>query len=417
MNQDKRNNLFDAIFLGGGAASFFAAIQMAESSNKKVSIGIIERGKELLQKVKISGGGRCNVTNVIADPKDLSKNYPRGEKALIGPFFQFNSSDTVRWFESKGVKLKVEEDVRIFPVSNDSASILNCLINQAKLHNIKIILRTNIQSIRPNEEIGWSLQSDSESFHCKQLFIGTGSNIRIWEILKGMGLSIVQPVPSLFTFNIKDPLLNDLPGISVPTADINVLGTKLSSSGPLLITHWGLSGPGILKISAWGARILAGKNYQFDIKINWAPASDCASFIHSQRQLHSKKSVQTTNLPALPSRLWKKMVQSQDIDEQKKWADLSKKEIQSLIDVVHHCVLKVAGKSTFKEEFVSAGGIALDEIDFKYFRSKKYSNLYLAGEVLDIDGITGGFNFQAAWTGGWIAGKSMAAQSDSDENC
>jgi len=414
MSQEKSKNQFQAIFIGGGAASFFAAIQMAESAPKPLTICIIERGKELLQKVKISGGGRCNVTNIISDPNLLVKHYPRGEKALLGPFHQFNSSDTVRWFESKGVDIKAEQDGRMFPHSNTSSTIVECLLQQARKHHIQIITRTNILSLATNEDQGWTLNSEEEVYVCEQLFIGSGSNSRVWEMLKNLGLDIVQPVPSLFTFNIKHPIVRDLPGISVPNAEVLVLGTKLQSSGALLITHWGMSGPAVLRISAWGARVLHEMQYQFEIKVNWAPGQSCENFIQHQRGNHSKKTVQSTQMNLIPSRLWKHLVHQAEIDELVKWADLSKKQMLRLIASVHQCTFQVNGKSTFKEEFVTAGGVNLKEIDFKYFRSKKHPTLYMAGEVLDIDGITGGFNFQAAWTGGWLAGRAMAERTRKD---
>lgn len=402
------SNDWDAIFVGGGAASFFAAIRFA-GLVPHAKVAIVERGKEFLQKVKISGGGRCNVTNIIQEPRLLAAHYPRGARALIGPFHTFNSQDTVQWFEQRQVKIKAEEDGRMFPTTNSSATIVDCLLKEAKQLRIEIITRENIQSINQRPEGGWKLEGNNTSYNARYLFIGSGSNSRVWDLLRGLGLDIIPAVPSLFTFNIKDEMLASLPGISMPAARISIPQLKLEATGPLLITHWGLSGPAVLRLSAWGARALFDVNYEFNVRIEWMSDVDVSALIAKARVLDGKKKVLAYSIAQMPNRLWKGLVERIGIPEDKRWADLNKNELRQLLDQLTACSFSVKGKSTFKEEFVTAGGVSLKEIDFKHFRTKKMPDLYMAGEVIDIDGITGGFNFQAAWTGGWIAGTSMAA--------
>jgi predicted Rossmann fold flavoprotein len=402
--------MYHSIFIGGGAASFFAAIRLAEL-RPGLKIIIVEKGKEVLQKVRISGGGRCNVTNAISDPKELATYYPRGGKTLIGPFTKFNSLDTVAWFEERGVKIKKEADGRMFPVSNRSESILNCLISEAEKLNIEIRLHTNVLDIEALES-GWKLRCADTELICNQLFIGAGSSSRIWGILKQFDIPVIDPVPSLFTFNIKDERLSDLPGIAITDAEIKIPGTKLSERGPVLITHWGLSGPGILRLSAWGAIELHERQYKFDIIINWLPKYSIDSI---RKTIDSIRQTKGSTLPSgkspfeeFPARFWKKIIAAAGIPEQAKWADLNKTQITSLLKEISESTFRVNGKSTFKEEFVTAGGVDLKAIDFKTFSVKTHPSLFMAGEILNIDGITGGFNFQAAWTGGWIAGTAMA---------
>lgn len=401
---------YNSIFIGGGAASFFAAIRLAEL-RPGLKIMIVEKGKEVLQKVRISGGGRCNLTNAISEPRELSAYYPRGGKTLIGPFTKFNSADTVAWFQDRGVKIKKEADGRMFPESNRSESILNCLISEAEKLNIEIRLHTNVLEIEVLES-SWQLHCADTLFTCNQLFIGAGSSNRIWGILKNLDISVIDPVPSLFTFNIKDERLSDLPGIAIKDAEIKIPGSKLSERGPVLITHWGLSGPGILRLSAWGAIDLHEKQYQFDILINWLPKYSIDSL---KKTIDTIRHTKGSTLPSgkspfeeFPLRFWKKIIASAGIPEHTKWADLNKSQITSLLKAISESNFCVNGKSTFKEEFVTAGGVDLKAIDFKSFSVKNYPTLFMAGEILNIDGITGGFNFQAAWTGGWIAGGAMA---------
>jgi predicted Rossmann fold flavoprotein len=399
------------IVIGGGAAGFFGAINFAEKFPGS-EVTILEKSPKVLRKVKISGGGRCNVTNVCSDPRELSKNYPRGGKALIGAFTRFSSNDTVRWFEDRGIKLKVEEDGRIFPVSDDSQTIIDCLISSAEKAGVKILTNINVvEIIPPNFDKKWKIKiSDNEIMESDNLLIAPGSSERIWEMLKNIGHKIVPPIPSLFTFNIKDERLKDIPGISVNDVEISVEGTKLKSNGPLLVTHWGLSGPAILKLSAWGARILNEKNYSFFIKINFIPSLNhqkiAEKFLENKITL-AKKRISSSPPKDIPLRLWEKLLSASNLTTEIKWQEISKKNINILIEQLIQAQFSVEGKSTFKEEFVTCGGVSLDEVDFKTMQSKLFPGLYFAGEILDIDGITGGFNFQSAWTTGWIAGNSM----------
>lgn len=400
------------IIVGGGAAGFFAAIRCAEL-NPNAQVTLLERGKDVLGKVKISGGGRCNVTHACYVPRELIKFYPRGSKELLGPFNRFACGDTQGWFEDRGVPLKIEDDGRIFPVSDRSSSIMNCLIDATQALGIQVLTQKNVTSLIPAKtpDQAWRIVCQKgEVFEADKLMIASGSNSRIWTLLGELGHEIVSPAPSLFTFNIKDNRIQNLPGVSVPLAEINLPSLKLKTDGPLLITHWGLSGPAILKLSAWGARALADCNYEFEILVNWI-AEDLETTLHTLReykQAKSKKKIFKTTEFGLPSRLWQSLLRASDISIETNWADLSKKQLQKLGRQLTAASFQVKGKSTNKEEFVTAGGVQLKEINFKTFSSKVLPNLYMAGEVLNIDALTGGFNFQAAWTGGWIAGESMA---------
>jgi predicted Rossmann fold flavoprotein len=402
------NSNFDIIIVGGGAAGFFTAINIAEK-NKHLKIAILERGKEVLSKVRISGGGRCNVTHACFIPNDLVKFYPRGEKELRGPFHQFCSGDTIEWFENHGVELKIEEDGRMFPVSNSSQTIIDCFIENTNKLGIQVLTGQSVQSLFQTEEF-WKVETNKETFACQKLIIAAGSNPKVWEMLTGLGHSIVPPVPSLFTFNIKDNRIKDLMGLSA-IATVKVKGTKLSATGPLLITHWGMSGPGILRLSAWGARELSDKNYQFIIIVNWLNDIDFEEAIETIKQLkneHSKKMIVKKSPFDFPNRLWESLVLASDITEETKWADLTKKQIHALAEQLTNGSFQVNGKSTFKEEFVTAGGVDLKEINFKTMESKIVPNVFLAGEVLNIDAITGGFNFQNAWTNGFIISDAIS---------
>jgi len=396
------NTDFDIIIVGGGAAGFFTAINIAEK-NKHLKVAILERGKEVLSKVRISGGGRCNVTHACFIPNDLVKFYPRGEKELRGPFHQFCSGDTIEWFENHGVPLKIEEDGRMFPESNSSQTIIDCFTDNVHKLGIQVLTGQSVQSLFKTEEF-WKVETNKETFACKKLVITAGSNPKVWEMLSELGHSIIPPVPSLFTFNIKDPRIKDLMGLSA-FASVKVKGSKLSASGPLLITHWGMSGPGILRLSAWGARELADKNYQFALLVNWlndVDLEEAVDLLKSLKVEHTKKTIVKKSPFEFPNRLWESLVLASGITEETKWADLSKKQLTQLAEQLTNGVFQVNGKSTFKEEFVTAGGVDLKEINFKTMVSKISPNLFLAGEVLNIDAITGGFNFQNAWTGGFI---------------
>jgi predicted Rossmann fold flavoprotein len=398
---------YDILIIGGGAAGFFTAINIAEN-NPKLKIAILERGKEVLTKVKISGGGRCNVTHACFIPNDLVKFYPRGEKELKGPFHQFCSGDTIEWFEKHGVELKIEEDGRMFPISDSSQTIIDCFLSATKKLGIEILLGQSVQSLFKGEDY-WKVDTNHQSFKCDKLIMATGSNPKIWDMLKSFNHSIEEPVPSLFTFNIKDPRIKDLMGLSA-VASVKVKDAKLKASGPLLITHWGMSGPGILRLSAWGARELAAKNYQFTIQVNWLNEVDFDEALDTLKELkeeNAKKLVMKFCPFDFPKRLWESLVTASDITSETKWADLSKKQLTDLTNQLTNGHFQVNGKSTFKEEFVTAGGIDLKEINFKTMESKLHKNLYFAGEILNIDAITGGFNFQNAWTGGFLIAKAI----------
>ncbi|MDR2222115.1 MAG: NAD(P)/FAD-dependent oxidoreductase [Flavobacteriaceae bacterium] len=399
---------YDIVIIGGGAAGFFTAINLAEK-NTQLKIAIVERGKDVLSKVKISGGGRCNVTHACFEPKELTRFYPRGEKELLGPFHQFCSGDTIAWFEDHGVTLKIEEDGRMFPDTDSSQTIIDCFVQAAKKAKVQVLTSTSVQQIYKGER-GYKLDTTAGTITCIDLVLTTGSNPKIWDMVEEMGHKIVKPVPSLFTFNIKDERIKDLMGIAT-LAEVRVKDTKLEASGPLLVTHWGMSGPGILRLSAWGARILAEKNYQFQIVVNWLPQYDKESIkeeLQVIRKEHAKKNVVKRIAIELPNRLWERLVVICGIDDQTKWAEVNNKQLERLSEELTEGVYQVNGKSTFKDEFVTAGGIELKEVNFKTMQSKMYGNLYFAGEILNIDAITGGFNFQNAWTTGYLVAQAIA---------
>jgi predicted Rossmann fold flavoprotein len=401
------NSKYDIIIVGGGAAGFFTAINIVEK-NPKLKVAILERGKEVLSKVRISGGGRCNVTHACFVPNDLVKFYPRGEKELRGPFHQFCSGDTIEWFEKHGVELKIEDDGRMFPISDSSQTIIECFLTATQKLGIDILTGQSVQSIFKTES-NWKIDTTTENFACQKLILTTGSNPKIWEMLSNIGHSIISAVPSLFTFNIKDNRIKDLMGLSA-FATVKVKNSKLEASGPLLITHWGMSGPGILRLSAWGARELFDKNYQFILQVNWLNDLTFEETIEKLKELkleHSKKAVSKKSPFDFPNRLWESLVLASEISEETKWADLSKKQLHNLAQQLTQGEFQVNGKSTFKEEFVTAGGIDLKEINFKTMESKLHENLFFAGEILNIDAITGGFNFQNAWTGGFIIAEAI----------
>lgn len=398
---------YDVILVGGGAAGFFTAINLVEK-HPHLKVAILERGKEVLSKVRISGGGRCNVTHACFVPSDLVKNYPRGEKELLGPFNQFCSGDTIAWFEKHGVSLKIEEDGRMFPTTDSSETIIDCFLKATRQLDIQVLTQQSVQSIFRGENY-WKIETQNEHYSAEKVVITTGSNPKIWELLAQLGHTIVEAVPSLFTFNCKDSRIKDLMGLSTP-AIVSVAGTKLSATGPLLITHWGMSGPGILRLSAWGARILAEKKYQCTVMINWLPEEDresCMALLKTIRGEQSKKKVARKAPVDLPNRLWDNLVQAAGIADEQKWADVTNKQLQQLAEQLTHGQFQVNGKSTFKEEFVTAGGIDLKEVNFKTMESKLLPHLYFAGEVVNIDAITGGFNFQNAWTGGFIIANNV----------
>ena len=395
------------VVLGGGAAGFFAAAASAEM-NQGNKILILEKGNTVLNKVKISGGGRCNVTNACLEPGELTKFYPRGGKELLSPFHKFNTKDTKEWFEKRGVKLKTEPDGRIFPVSDDSQTIVDCLFESVQNKGINVLLQTGVTNIKksPQQE-DWIITTSGKEFQADAVIICSGSSNSVWKIIESLGHTIELPVPSLFTFNINDQRIDGIPGVSVNDVEIKIEGTKLISSGPLLITHWGMSGPAILKLSAWGARELHKMDYKFKLVINWLPGMNQESVKEKLNQL--KKDNLTRNVYSfspfgLPIRLWERLFEYTGINKNLKWNNLSRSFINKLAIVLTQSNFSVNGKSTFKEEFVTCGGVSRSEIDFKTMESKLHKRLFFAGEVIDIDAVTGGFNFQAAWTTGYIAG-------------
>ncbi len=398
---------FDIIIVGGGAAGFFTAINIAEK-NPNLKVAILERGKTVLEKVRISGGGRCNVTHACFVPNDLVKYYPRGEKELRGPFHQFCSGDTIEWFERHGVTLKIEEDGRMFPTTDSSQTIIDCFLGLTQKLKIQILTGQSVQSLYKGDDY-WKVETNHDTFSCQKLIMTTGSNPKIWELLHNLGHTIVPPVPSLFTFNIKDIRIKDLMGVSA-FAKVKVKGSKLEAAGPLLITHWGMSGPGILRLSAWGARELFDKNYQFTLEVNWlhdTSFEEAMDTLKELKQEHAKKAVSKKSPFDFPNRLWESLVLASSIETETKWADLTKIQLTQLANQLTNGQFQVNGKSTFKEEFVTAGGIDLKEINFKTMESKLHENLFFAGEIVNIDAITGGFNFQNAWTSGFIVAQSV----------
>lgn len=399
---------YDVIIIGGGAAGFFAAISIAEY-NPNVSVAILERGSFGLQKVKVSGGGRCNVTHAEFVPQELVRNYPRGEKELLGPFHQFMTGDTMEWFEKRGIPLKIEDDGRIFPQSNSSQTIIDCFLKEVEQLKVAVFYNHSVTAIQ-KENILWNIQTSKGDFKAQNIVIATGSNPKIWKLLEGLGHHIVNPVPSLFTFNIEDDRINDIPGVVAQNVDIKVLGTNLESSGPLLITHWGMSAPAILKLSAFGALELAKLHYKFKIEVNFIQVSyeDTIVNLKALKQDLGKKQVFNYSAFELPKRLWQKLVLASEISQDTRWADLNLFQLEALSAQLTKAVFQVDGKSTFKEEFVTAGGVDLKEINFKTFESKLHKNLFFAGEVINIDAVTGGFNFQNAWTSAYIVSKSIA---------
>jgi len=401
---------YDLLIIGGGAAGFFTAINVAEN-DPNIKIAILERGKEVLSKVRVSGGGRCNVTHAEFIPNELSKNYPRGEKELIGPFHTFMTGDTMEWFESRGISLKIEDDGRIFPVSDSSQTIIDCFLSETKRLGIQVLTNHSVKDFyRENEN--WKITTSQGGFEAEKLMIATGSNPKIWAKLQALNHHTIDAVPSLFTFNIKDPRIKGLPGVAT-NASVQVKDSKLFSDGPLLITHWGMSGPAILKLSAWGAIELNSYEYNFEIIVNWLQDYSQEEALDMLKVLKNKNPKQQVFKYAqfeLPKRLWQSLVIASGIEDTTRWADTNKLQLNKLSEQLIKSVFKVNGKSTFKEEFVTAGGIDLKEISFKNFESKKHKNLYFAGEVLNIDAITGGFNFQNAWTGAYIAAKAITSK-------
>ena len=399
---------YDVIIIGGGAAGFFAAINIADL-NPNLKIIILERGSNVLTKVKVSGGGRCNVTHAEFDPKELVTNYPRGQKELLGPFHKFMTGDTVQWFENRGVELKIEEDGRMFPKSDSSQTIIDCFLNELEKHNIRLLKNKPLKQLSKIDE-NWLVETNDESFLSQKILVATGSNIKVWNILKELGHKIVNPVPSLFTFNIIDKRIKDIPGVVAKNVKVKILDSQFESEGPLLITHWGMSAPAILKLSAFGALDLKKRDYKFEIEINFVNDSNenVISILKELKQKQPKKYIYNSPQFDLPKRLWQKLLEAVNISKNICWADLNKDLLREFTIQLTKAVFIVNGKSTFKEEFVTAGGVDLKEVNFKTFESKLHKNLFVAGEILNIDAITGGFNFQNAWTGAYIAAEAIS---------
>jgi len=400
--------------LGGGAAGFFAAITCAEQLGQAGRVTLFEATPHLLSKVRISGGGRCNVTHACFEPAELVKKYPRGGRELLGAFHRFQPRDTIEWFASRGVATKTEEDGRMFPTTDDSATIVDCLMSAAARAGVTLRTSTPVRSaIKEGETFRLSLGNGSvEEFD--RVIVATGGNKASGglAIAGSFGHAIVPPVPSLFTFHITDPRLADLAGISVDNVTVTAPGTKLKTDGPVLITHAGLSGPGILKLSAWGAREFAEKHYAFPITLNWVPPHTRDSLVKALgvvREQNARKQVTTFSPVAMPQRLWERFVIAAGIPTTTPWAHVSNPALQTLATQLTAAEFKVDGKSMFKDEFVTCGGVKLSEVDFKTMASRHCAGLHFAGEVLDVDGVTGGFNFQNAWTTGHLAGMACAA--------
>ena len=390
--------------IGGGAAGFFAAINAARHVNGKIVI--YEKSNKTLSKVKVSGGGRCNVTHACFEQKELVTNYPRGEKELMGPFHTFMTYDTITWFEEHGVKLKTEEDGRMFPITDNSQTIIDCFENEIKKNNIQLELHKDIKDFDKTNN-GFEIYfADGSTVLTKTLIICTGSSERIWELLNKKGIETVKPVPSLFTFNFKNKKFNDLMGLSIPLANVQISDSAFQAQGPLLFTHWGFSGPAVLKLSAWAAQWLAHKNYKFQIEIDFTGKQNTEEVLNDLQNLKTNfpsKICKNIHLTYVPKRLWEVLCDELNISE-KRITDLTKNEMNSFIELLTNFKVNINGKSTFKEEFVTCGGVDLKEVNMKTLESKKIPGLYFAGECLNIDAVTGGYNFQAAWTTGYIAG-------------
>lgn len=401
------------VVAGGGAAGFFAAITCAQA-NKDTEVIILEKTNKLLSKVAVSGGGRCNVTHSCFDLKQLSMSYPRGEKQLKSAFSRFMTTDTIKWFEERGVKLKTEEDGRMFPTTDNSETIIKCLLKEAKKLKIEIKEQTEIKQVISRFHGGFDLKlGTGEKMECDKLIIACGGSPKVegmnW--IKELGHQIIEPVPSLFTFNIQDEELASLQGISVNPAKVKILDTKLEFSGPVLITHWGLSGPAVLKLSSYGARILADKDYDFQVQVNWMneKKEEVARLeLMNLKAANPSKQINVLFPFVLPKRLLHYLFEKTGINDKMKWGEISKEDVNRFVNNLLYDTYHVKGKTPFKEEFVTCGGVGLDDVDFKTMQSKRCKDIYFAGEILDIDGITGGFNFQAAWTTGYLAGLGAA---------
>ena len=400
------------IIVGGGAAGFFAAIAAAEQG---ASVRLLEKNSRFLDKVRISGGGRCNVTHACFETREFATRYPRGQRALLGPFQKFSAHDTVAWFEARGVKLKTEADGRMFPVTDFSQTIVDCLFQAAEKAGVHFRLNCPVETVAKNESGNFGLTlSGGETISGDKLLLATGGcrAVAAGQLAVSLGHQLEPPVPSLFTFQIESSWLRSLAGVSLVRAEVSVPVAKLRERGPLLVTHWGLSGPVVLKMSAWGARALHSLNYQFPLFVNWLPELSVEKIteeFQSRRQTNGARLVVNVPLAPLTARLWEQLVLAAGIARDTRWSAFTRQQMHALGQQLTRSEFLVGGKSLNKDEFVTCGGVKLSEVNFKTMESRVCPGLFFAGELLDIDGITGGFNFQAAWTTGFIAGNAMAA--------
>lgn len=404
-------SVIDVVIVGGGAAGLFAAIACAEA-NRAALVTVLEAGSSVLAKVRISGGGRCNVTHDQPDPAQFIRHYPRGGRELRGPFSRFGQRDTVAWFEERGVRLKAEPDGRMFPTTDDSETVIACLVGAAQVAGVRVRTRTPVVRVEPDGR-GYSVVTKGgEVVRADRVLLATGGSPAGYRLAAALGHTIEPPVPSLFTFVVDDPRLLGLAGVSVPVARVRLDGAKEAHEGPLLVTHWGLSGPAVLRASAWGARLLHDNGYRLGLTVNWRPdlnAGDVSEVLHASKREDARKTVVSAGPFGLPHRLWRSLATGAGAGEGTRWADVSRTLLSALAGEVTAGRYAVTGKGVFKEEFVTCGGVRLSEVDFTSMQSKLRQGLLFAGEVLDIDGVTGGFNFQAAWTTGRLAGVGMAA--------
>jgi len=403
--------MYDLVVVGGGAAGFFTALTAAERK-PGIRILILEKNSKLLSKVKVSGGGRCNVTHHLYEPTPFSKHYPRGQKELKQLFRRFQAQDMVAWLRAKGVDLKAEEDGRMFPITDNSQTIIDCFLAQARHHQIKILTQVEVAGITPEQKF-FLIQSTTGNFQGKKVTVAAGgyNSLPAYQWIARLGHPVVPPIPSLFTFNEPHKKLKDLMGIAVQDAEVRIAGTKFSERGALLITHWGLSGPAVIKLSAWAAEYLHEKKYSFTAFVNWlgiTSEDDLRTMLLKTKAGNGKKLIRRNPLFNLPARLWVRFCEWAEIPDEKIWAELPQKNINKLIEFLIRCQFDIRGKTTFKEEFVTCGGVDLNSINLETMESRLVPGLYFAGEVLNIDGETGGFNFQSAWTTAFIAGKAIA---------
>lgn len=394
--------------IGGGAAGFFTAINIAEKV-PGAQITILEKSNKVLSKVKVSGGGRCNVTNGRGKPAELTPFYPRGGKKLYKPFKSFGTVEMRQWLEQRGILTKTEEDLRVFPASNTSQSIIDCFLRLSQKHNISVLKGFGVSTLEQADK-SWRVRANDQVFSFDQLIVASGASEQTWRLLEKLGLQTAKRVPSLFTFNINDPRLKELQGLSFPEASLKITTTKLLESGPLLITHWGLSGPAVLKLSAWGAEWLADKQYTFEVIANLVnqPPDSFRAWLKQQQAAHGNRQVSNLQVDGCPHRYFHQLLKVAEIPPTRKLAELSKKDLNKITEEMTQANFAVKGKSTFKEEFVTCGGVSLNELDLTTMQAKRFPGLYLAGEVINIDALTGGFNFQACWTGGWLISEHLS---------